>query len=75
MSFTLSFLLIPYFLFIIIFLIFVFFNLYHILRFGFKTKLSIFMISLFCSGTIIIFIISFSVILKIDWNQIITVGV
>ncbi|MCD4705614.1 hypothetical protein K8R61_00855 [bacterium] len=74
MSFTLSFLLIPYFLFLLIFLVFTFFNLYHILRFGFRTKLSIFMISMFCIGTIIILIVSFGVILQIDWNQMTTIG-
>ncbi len=69
MTITLSILLIPYLLFLIMFFIFSFFNFYHILKFGFKDKISIFMISFFVILTIIILVITFIFALNINWSE------
>lgn len=73
MSFSLSILLFPYFLFLVAFFIFVFFNFYHLLRFGIRSLFSDFMVMMFCVGTFAILIASFLNIMQIDWSIIIEI--
>ncbi|MCK5460016.1 hypothetical protein KAI52_02790 [Candidatus Parcubacteria bacterium] len=68
MSFSLSILLLPYFIFLAIFFIFVFFNFYHLFRFGFRSLLVDFIAALFCIGIASILTVSFLNIAEIDWN-------
>lgn len=52
-----------------VFLVYLLFNIYHLLRFGFLTFGTISIIVLYLIGATIILSTSFSVINTIDWNQ------
>lgn len=72
-EFELSFILIPYFLFLFLFAVFAFFNLYHIIRFGVKTTLGLFSIVVFGVGTFYILVGTMAAASEIDWNYIINI--
>lgn len=65
----LSFLLIPYGLFLLLFLIFAFFNIYHVFRFGFGELPLFFVTFVFMALSVLIIFISFQQISQIDLTE------
>jgi hypothetical protein len=50
-------------------LVFAFFNLYHLLRFGFRTTVNVTMTFALIAGTVIILFISYSWLQGLDWSR------
>ena len=69
MVFSLALLLIPYYLGILFFFLFSFFNLYHLIRFGVANTATIFMFFAYIGGMVIILGTSFLIINQIDWSR------
>ena len=71
MTISLSLFFIPYLIFLGIFALFSFFNLYHILKFGIKSKLGIASIAVYLVGTFFILITTVIATSTVDWSEII----
>jgi len=69
MSFALSLLLLPYGFCLLIFFIFSFFNLYHLVKFGVANTVTLFMLSFYIVGSVLILSISLHFILQINWSN------
>jgi len=73
MTISLQFFLYIYYAFLAVYAIFVFFNIYHLLKFSFLTFKSILLTGVFVSGTIVLLFLSFAFINEIDWTQSFTI--
>lgn len=62
-----------YLVFVLIFLVFTFFNIYHLVRFGFLTIGNIVIIAFYITVSILILLISWNYIGQIDWQQTISI--
>jgi len=58
-----------YLVFVVVFLFFTFFNVWHLIRFGFLTVGNIVMIAFYILVTIMILLISWYYIGQIDWKE------
>ncbi|MFH1457128.1 MAG: hypothetical protein ABIF17_03365 [Patescibacteria group bacterium] len=65
---SLNILLISYLLVVLLFLVFTFFNLYHMWRFGIGETTNFFMIFLYIASLLVLAFFSVLYILKIDWS-------
>ncbi len=68
MTFPLYFLLFPYLLFLLVWMFFSLTAIYHILRFGFKNFITIFMAMLYVGVSAWILLVSYNYIKQIDWD-------
>jgi hypothetical protein len=73
MGISLSLFIIPYLIFFGIFILFSFFNLFHILRFGIKSKLGIASVAIYLVGTFFILIVTTVALSDIDWTKVIEI--
>lgn len=69
MSISLAILYYIYLVLVAVFLIFSFFNVYHLVRFGFLTPVTIFIVTFYLLVSIAIISISWGYISQIDWQQ------
>ena len=74
MELALSILLIPYAIFVISFFVFGFFNLYHMIAYGFVSASSFVATFLFLAGATIVLFLSYSIGTTIDWGTAITIS-
>ena len=70
MEFSLLFLIIPYTIFLLIIAVFSFFNIYHIVSFGVKSKLEKISIIVYLIGVFIILSTTLILSFKINWSEI-----
>ena len=68
MVFKLSILLIPYLLFLLLWLIFSLVAVYHMMKFGFKNFTTFFTTFVFVAVSLALLIISYNFLIQIDWD-------
>jgi len=68
MTFSLSILLIPYFILLFVWFLFSIVAVYHMVKYGFKTFATFFSIFLYIGVSLFILVFSYLYINKIDWN-------
>ncbi|MCG2700844.1 hypothetical protein L6267_01610 [Candidatus Parcubacteria bacterium] len=68
MTFKLSILLIPYLLFLLLWLIFSLVAVYHMIKFGFKNFTTFFTTFIFVAVSLALLAVSYSFLIQIDWN-------
>jgi len=69
MSFPLSIFLIIYFIFLVIFILFSYFDIYHLLKFGTLNITNFLVTFIYLGGSILIIFISWQYLSQIDWQQ------
>ncbi|MBA3047872.1 hypothetical protein KKC83_00275 [Patescibacteria group bacterium] len=73
MTFKLSILLIPYLLFLLLWLIFSLVAVYHMIKFGFKNFTTFFTTFIFVAVSLALLAVSYSFLMQIDWDTQITI--
>lgn len=73
MSFPLYFILLPYSLFLLIYLIFILMDIYHLILFSEMSIVSFFMTFIFLAGVVYALYWTWQLSLPIDWKQVVTV--
>ncbi|MBU4375157.1 hypothetical protein KKH38_01490 [Patescibacteria group bacterium] len=73
MTFKLSILLIPYLLFLLLWLIFSLVAVYHMIKFGFKNFTTFFTTFIFAAVSLALLAVSYSFLMQIDWDTQITI--
>ncbi|MFH0923924.1 MAG: hypothetical protein V1825_04280 [Candidatus Falkowbacteria bacterium] len=68
MTFKLSILLIPYLLFLLLWLIFSLVAVYHMIKFGFKNFTTFFTTFIFVAVSLALLAVSYSFLIQIDWD-------
>lgn len=68
MTFKLSILLIPYLLFLFLWLFFSLVAVYHMIKFGFKNFTTFFTTFIFVAVSLVLLVVSYNFLIQIDWD-------
>lgn len=75
MSFPLYFFLFPYFIFLAVWLVLSLVWIYHMLRYGFFSSVSVFILLVFVGGAAAILNVTYDSLIDIDWQHIVSIGI